>query len=95
LSAWRYPRKTVAVISILEGCQNFCDLFEVVKLRALSGGVGSLLARAASTPGYHLAALRAAADKRRLQESEMRPGLLVASGNLMGSGIMPLAFWNG
>jgi hypothetical protein len=59
LSDQRYPRKAFPDIRILEGCQTFCDLSEVVNARVFSGGVGIPLARDASTPGYLLLALRA------------------------------------
>src|SRR5258706_10642881 len=55
----RHPRKAFAEISILEGCQTFCDLSGVVNTSAFSGGVVIPLARDDSTPGYLLAALRA------------------------------------
>jgi hypothetical protein len=59
LSHQRYPRKAFPDIRILEGCQTFCDLSEVVNARVFSGGVGIPLAQDASTPGYLLPALRA------------------------------------
>ena len=55
----RHPRKTFADISILEGCQTFCDLSEVVNTPAFSGGVVIPPTRGDSAPGYLLAARRA------------------------------------
>jgi hypothetical protein len=59
LSNQRHPRKAFPGICILKRCQTFCDLSEVVNLRAFSGGFGIPLAQDASTPGYLLSALRA------------------------------------
>ena len=68
LSHQRYPRKAFPDIRILEGCQTFCDLSEVVNARVFSGGVGIPLALDASTPGYLLSALRAGTTSSACQK---------------------------
>jgi hypothetical protein len=76
LSCQRYPRKAFPDIRILEGCQTFCDLSEVVNARVFSGGVGIPLAQDASTfcqpSGLH--------NKLRLPEIKPRPSMSELNG---------------